>query len=108
RERRRRSFRRRSMHGVAAGWPDKLSALAALTKLGVHFELAVERNFWRGVGLLPGDAPIFQLIKRDDLARYRTAHERTGREDLKVAVQIAQSCFFAAGAFKTVHSCSPF
>src|SRR5690606_10935728 len=107
-----RSSSRRSKHGAAGGsainwrWA---SALAALAQLRVHLKFALQRDLGIHVRLLPRDAPVLQFVDRNDLAGDGAANERTGRQDLKVAVQIANTCFLAARAFKTVHhSASPF
>ena len=41
-----------------------------------------------GIGLLPGDAPIFQLVKRDDIASHGATHMRPRSDNLKIRVEI--------------------
>ncbi|CDX39448.1 hypothetical protein MPLSOD_40080 [Mesorhizobium sp. SOD10] len=77
--------------------------LSPLAQLRVHLDLAGKRDRGVYIGLLPGDAPIFELVEWDVLARHRAAHEGAGTGDLEVAVEIADPGFPAARAFETVH-----
>ena len=50
---------------------------------------AGERGFGAGIGLLPLDAPVAQLLERNRDARHRAAHEGAGADDAEVGVEEA-------------------
>src|SRR5215207_8423990 len=64
-------------------------------RLGCHPE-PLEHGFGRGIGLLPLDTPIAQLLQRNSLAGDGTAHEAARPQNLEVAVQILDDGFPAA------------
>ena len=54
---------------------------------------ALEHRFRAYIGLLPLNAPIFQLLERDRRAGDRTAHEGAGAHDAKISVKITDLRF---------------
>ncbi len=62
---------------------------SALTLLVDGLEIAAERNLGRGIGFLQLDAPVAQIGKLDRLAGDGAAHELARRDNLELAVEVA-------------------
>src|SRR5262249_43946872 len=79
----------RDPHGVENALPTPCCAL--LPRPPRQGAMALEGDLGAGVGLLQLHAPIAQIGKGDRLTGDGAADEIAGRDDLKLAVEIAQS-----------------
>jgi hypothetical protein len=70
------------------------------------FEVALQRELGRRVGFLQIDTPILEIRKANRFAADRTAHIITRRDNLELAIQIANLGFVlqAKKFFDTIHS----
>src|SRR5215207_2010954 len=71
-----------------------------------NFQMPLQRVLGRGVGLLPRDAPVFELVKANRLARNSAAHIVALHHDLIVAIEVAKLSLAAGGKMRleTIHA----